>query len=685
MLRPIQSLVPAIALLAYVASASAAVIHVDASAPPGGDGSTWAAARNDLRQALAAAATGDQVWIARGIYIPTTTADRTIRFSVPRGVIVLGGFAGDETDPSQRPEDPDPAAADPATDTILSGEIGAPGTGDNTMLIVELPAPTVGTRLERLVITSGTNESGRGGGMRIAHGSAIVSECLFINNQAGEGGALWLDNSPASLIENCHFTANTAASGGAIVTMFSALTVRFTRFESNSSTSSGGAVVNTFGGGGVYENCDFIDNATGGDGGGAIASLGQPTPFSLALTDCTFTNCGASTAPVAGKGGALYSNGAGSMIATRCVFDACTADQGGATNDQGGHVTEYRECVFRNGVGGFGGAALFYNPASFVACLFDNCAATSAGGAVMVSGAGTFDACEFRSNRVTAGTNNGGAAYLSSPATFADCDFIQNTTSAGGAIYMAGSAHTFDRCRFDANAATGSGGAFFSSGASSAAFINSLFTANSSGFYGAVGTTSSGPVSLINCTLAGNTAPQFVVRAFSAVTIANCIVTNPGNELSGSLTVSYSNVQGGFTGAGNIDADPLFADPAMGDYSLLPASPCIDAGDNAAVPPAIVADHAGMTRFVDDPSAPDTGVGPAPVIDMGAYEVQAPPAHCPGDADGNGEVNFADITSVLTHFNTATTPGGPGDANADGVVDFSDVTSVLTNWGSDCT
>lgn len=682
--RPIQSFVPALALLALAVPAYAAVIHVDVSAPPGGDGTTWATSRSDLRQALAAASTGDEVWVARGIYVPTSTADRTIRFSIPRGVNVLGGFVGDETDPGQRPEDPDPAAADPASDTILSGEIGAPGAGDNTMMIVELQAPTAGTRLERLVITSGTNESGRGGGVRIAHGSATVAECLFINNQASEGGALWLDNSPASVIEDCIFVANTAASGGAIVTMFSTPTVRSTRFESNSSTSSGGAVVNTFGGGGAYENCDFIDNATGGVGGGAIASFGQPTPFSLALTDCTFTNCRAAAAPVAAFGGALYSNGGASMIATRCTFDSCSANQGGATNDQGGQLTRYNQCIFRNGSGGFGGAALFYTPVTFDACLFENCTATSAGGAVMVSGPGTFNACEFRSNRVTAGTNNGGAAYLSSPASFTDCDFSLNSTSAGGAIYMAGSAHSFDRCRFDANAATGSGGAFFSSGASSATFTNSLFIANSSGFYGAVGTTNSGPVSFINCTLAGNTAPQFVVRAFSAVTIANCIIANPGNELSGSITATYSDVQGGFAGAGNIDADPLFADPSSGDYSLLPASPGIDAGNNSAVPPAVVADHAGMPRFVDDPSAPDTGVGPAPVIDMGAYEAQSPPAHCPGDADGNGTVNFADITSVLTNFNIATTPGGEGDANADGVVNFSDVTSVLTNWGSDC-
>ena len=38
---------------------------------------------------------------------------------------------------------------------------------------------------------------------------------------------------------------------------------------------------------------------------------------------------------------------------------------------------------------------------------------------------------------------------------------------------------------------------------------------------------------------------------------------------------------------GNIDADPLFADAAGGDYSLLAGSPCIDSGDNALLPPDV--------------------------------------------------------------------------------------------------
>lgn len=62
----------------------------------------------------------------------------------------------------------------------------------------------------------------------------------------------------------------------------------------------------------------------------------------------------------------------------------------------------------------------------------------------------------------------------------------------------------------------------------------------------------------------------------------------------------------------------------------------------------------------------------------------APPL-CLGDADGDGDVDFADITAVLTSFGmTYSSPGGHGDADQDLDVDFADVTSVLTHFNAVC-
>jgi len=84
--------------------------------------------------------------------------------------------------------------------------------------------------------------------------------------------------------------------------------------------------------------------------------------------------------------------------------------------------------------------------------------------------------------------------------------------------------------------------------------------------------------------------------------ITNSIIYYNGSDYNGVqiesnfATVTYSDVQGNWPGEGNIDVDPLFADPANGDYHLKsqagrwdPASqrwvqddvtsPCIDKGD----------------------------------------------------------------------------------------------------------
>lgn len=61
------------------------------------------------------------------------------------------------------------------------------------------------------------------------------------------------------------------------------------------------------------------------------------------------------------------------------------------------------------------------------------------------------------------------------------------------------------------------------------------------------------------------------------------------------------------------------------------------------------------------------------------------PAPCDGDSDGDGVVDFDDITATLAAWGSDYSPlTGAGDANHDSVVDFDDITGVLANWGSTC-
>ncbi len=98
----------------------------------------------------------------------------------------------------------------------------------------------------------------------------------------------------------------------------------------------------------------------------------------------------------------------------------------------------------------------------------------------------------------------------------------------------------------------------------------------------------------------------------SSMQASNCIFWDGGDEIwkneETDISITYSDVQGGWDGIGNLDADPLFVDAAVDDYHLLPDSPCLDAGDPAYVPVPNETDLDGQPRVIGDR------------IDMGAYE-----------------------------------------------------------------
>ncbi len=143
----------------------------------------------------------------------------------------------------------------------------------------------------------------------------------------------------------------------------------------------------------------------------------------------------------------------------------------------------------------------------------------------------------------------------------------------------------------------------------------------------------------------------------------------------GTYVLTYSDVQGGWPGIGNIDADPLFVDPDSGDFRLMPGSPCNDAGDNTAVPVGITTDLDGNPRFVDDLGTIDTGNGDPPIVDRGAYEFQG--TSCPWDcSDNDGTVGIVDFLALLAQW------GGPGSCDLDGGgVGITDFLELLANWG----
>lgn len=209
---------------------------------------------------------------------------------------------------------------------------------------------------------------------------------------------------------------------------------------------------------------------------------------------------------------------------------------------------------------------------------------------------------------------------------------------------------------------------------SSPTIINCIISENSTGYEGGgISCTNNSSPNIVNCTIIGNTMEigGGIYCYDSSPTIINCTISGNGSATSegagiysdgnsspivtnsivwgnypyqiyfdsgSSITVTYSNIEGGFPGAGNINNDPLFIDPKLyvipfsgGNYRLKIGSPCIDAANSDSPTPNYDADD--NNRF-DDPATPNTGTGMnGQYYDIGAYEFVGVECH---DSDNDG-------------------------------------------------
>jgi hypothetical protein len=159
----------------------------------------------------------------------------------------------------------------------------------------------------------------------------------------------------------------------------------------------------------------------------------------------------------------------------------------------------------------------------------------------------------------------------------------------GGGINCQGASPTVTDCIITGNTAAGAngGGIYSGTGTSSAMFINLILTGNTANDGGGVYCEDS--ASITNCTITANTATNsgggIACGAGASPVVVNTILwgdTAAGspNEISGSsIIITNSDVEGGWTGIGNINVDPAFEDPINSDYHLQPVSQCVGAGD----------------------------------------------------------------------------------------------------------
>ncbi|MEP7189877.1 MAG: fibronectin type III domain-containing protein, partial [Roseiflexaceae bacterium] len=261
------------------------------------------------------------------------------------------------------------------------------------------------------------------------------------------------------------------------------------------------------------------------------------------------------------------------------------------------------------------------------------------------------------------GKHAGGGMYnaTSSP-TIRNTVFIANSASSGGGmanvgtgtIYVTGSYPTVDHVLFLGNSA-GSGGGMANAYGGSPTLVDVAFSGNHATTGGGIDNYWQSSPALINVTFSGNQATDWggamSNSAGSRPSVSNAIFWNNNRGLGGPFgqifdssgnspaTVSDSLLQAGLDanvevgGIRNRIADPLFidadgADNITGtlddDLRIQSESPAIDAGNNESVPAWIATDLAGRPRFADHRNRPDSGIGVAPVVDIGAYEYQPP-------------------------------------------------------------
>jgi predicted outer membrane repeat protein len=172
-------------------------------------------------------------------------------------------------------------------------------------------------------------------------------------------------------------------------------------------------------------------------------------------------------------------------------------------------------------------------------------------------------------------------------------------------------------------------------------------------------------MTLSNCTFSSNAAETeggAILSQLSTLNLINSILwgDSPAEfNVDPHRTVTYSDIQGGYAGTGNINANPWFVDATNGNLRLLIISPAIDAGDNTAVPPTVITDREGNPRFVDVPIIPDSGNGIPPIADMGAYEVQGNIYFVDVEASGNNDgTSWQDAFTELQPALDAAVGGG---------------------------
>lgn len=387
-------------LAARVSALGATTIYVDVNATGLADGTSWTNAFTTLQDGLAAAASGDQIWVAAGVYYPdegsaASDDDRTESFALIEGVEVYGGFAGSESSLVQR--DPD------VNVTVLSGDIDQNDTidadgvvtdvadisGDNAYHVVNNTYLGSSGTLDGFVITAGdangSSPNDRAGGIYNSSGSAPTLRNLTVRaNRATYGAGMYGFSSGQASLEDVVFQSNYALAqgGGTLLGASDVMMIRVTYLDNQSGSDGGG--VYSVGSSPSFADVTFSENqALGGDGGGmSITSSSSPTLERVVFEGNQASDCG----------GAVYLNGGAAILTNVLFIGNYAGNDGGGMRSFGGTETLTNVTFTGNYAVDTGGGLILSNtnPTFTNAILWNNGAGNWGGQIANFSGTGTF-------------------------------------------------------------------------------------------------------------------------------------------------------------------------------------------------------------------------------------------------------------------------------------------------------
>lgn len=288
------------------------------------------------------------------------------------------------------------------------------------------------------------------------------------------------------------------------------------------------------------------------------------------------------------------------------------------------------------GLGTHGGGIFIKNASPTIKnCYITNNNSQNGGGIYAENSQSIFENLKVHGNNINQqNIPNGGSGLflLNSNTSIVKCEIYNNSDNpingvsnyGGGGILIFGGSANIISSKIVNNTSKGYGGGISLLSGASAIFDNSIISNNNGGLNGNY--TGGGiysddcNITLKNCVLWGNTKNGITINGYPNVSILNSIIyNNTPNQIVGGFNnnITFSDIQGGNSGLGNININPSFINPISNDFNIRPYSQCIGLGSNI-----------GINQFDINTQNRPTPLGSN--CDIGAYElIQGTPSNAP--------------------------------------------------------